>query len=227
MADPLLICEELGYRYSENAPWVFRDLDFRLNETDRVAIQGTSGVGKTTLLEVLGTMRQPGEGRVILKGEEVYRRGVEGRSRLRGQYLGFVFQESLLMPDLSVWENCRLAVTLSQRSWPVERIRERFESLLEAVGMDPARGSEGPAHFSTGERQRLALVRSIMHRPPLLIADEPTGNLDEETSRTLIDLLLELGERDRMGILVATHDQNLSAAMERTLQMRHGELSAG
>ena len=224
MVEPLLSCENLGYRYTEEGNWVFRDLLFRMGDTERVAIQGTSGVGKTTLLEILGTMRGPREGHVFLGGDDVYERGVEGRSDLRGRYLGFVFQESLLLPDLTVWENCRLAVTLSQRSWPIPKIRRRYEELLRSVGLDPDRGSEGPSNFSTGERQRLALVRSVMHQPELLIADEPTGNLDERTSRELIDLLLTIGDRDDMAILVATHDRNLASAMDRTLQLQQGTL---
>lgn len=219
----VLEVENLSHAY-ETSRTVLKHLHLTLREGDSVAVCGRSGVGKTTLLEILGTMREPTHGTVRLRGESVYDAPVKERSRMRGSYLGFVFQEGHLLPDLSVWENCRLAVILSGRDWGRQRIRERFEWLMDGLGLDPSRGSDRPARFSTGERQRIAVIRALIHRPGLLLADEPTGNLDIETSEQLLDLLFPLIEEDGMGILVATHDPHLAQSLDRNFELEKGSL---
>ncbi len=209
MDDVFLETEELSHSY-RSGPTILKDVNFVLEAGDTVGIQGRSGVGKTTLLEILGTMREPTSGSVSYGTKSVYELSVEKRSRLRGRYLGFVFQEGLLLPDLTLWENCQLAVELSPKDWTVEQSRERFRSLLERLGLDPDRHDDLPSQLSTGERQRLALARAFMHEPNLIVADEPTGNLDPDSSRKLLDLMLPFAERDRTAIIIASHDRQVT-----------------
>ncbi|MFP4687295.1 MAG: ABC transporter ATP-binding protein [bacterium] len=212
MAEVVLQASDVSHSYEQGHP-ILQDIDFSLSRGQSVAVQGPSGVGKTTLLEILGTMRSPSEGQVLLAGEEVYKLPLGARARLRGRKLGFVFQESLLLPDLTVWENCRLAVVLSGCRWGKEKIWQRFKELLESLGLSTARADSLPGQLSTGERQRVAVVRSLMHNPVLLIADEPTGNLDSGSSEKLMDLLLPLVEEEEAALLVATHDPVLAESL--------------
>ncbi len=212
MAEVVLEAKNVAHSYEEGHP-ILQDVNFTLRQGESVAVQGPSGVGKTTLLEILGTMREPSEGVVKLYGDEVYSLSLGERALLRGQRLGFVFQESLLLPDLTLWENCRLAVVLSGCGWSKDKIWARFKELMECLGLSAKRADSRPGEMSTGERQRVAVVRSLMHKPVLLIADEPTGNLDTESSEKLMDLLLPLAREENAGILVATHDSVLAGSL--------------
>ncbi len=223
MADIILQGSDIYFSYEEEHP-ILEDVNFSLAEGETVAIQGPSGEGKTTLLEILGTMRQPDGGRITLGGENIYKNTPGERARLRGRWLGFVFQESLLLPDLTAWENCRLAVVLSDRNWPVDKIRNRFEELISALGLPPKKAVSRPSQLSSGERQRVAVVRGLMHDPALLVADEPTGNLDRKASDRLMELLKPLARRNRTGIIVATHDMRLARGMEKIYRLRDHRL---
>ncbi|MFB6226721.1 MAG: ABC transporter ATP-binding protein [bacterium] len=223
MAESVLKAKAISHSY-QSGPAILDDLEFSLNAGETVAIQGRSGVGKTTLLEILGTMREPNEGSVQIGDESVYDLSLSDRAALRGRYIGFVFQEGLLLPDLTLWENCRLAVQLSQRSWSLEKTRKRFEFLMERLGLDPERGNDQPAMLSTGERQRLAVVRALMHGPSILAADEPTGNLDPDSSAKMVDLMLPLAREDETSILIATHDRELADHMETLYRLDEGKL---
>jgi len=226
MADePVLAVRDLEHAYVPGRP-ILRGVNLSLSPGDTVAVQGPSGVGKTTLLEIMGTMRTPTAGEVRLRGESVYDAGLARRARMRGRWLGFVFQEALLLPDLTLWENCRLAVVLSGPGTPTAPVRERFEQLMETVGLDPGRAGDRPSQLSTGERQRLAMVRSLMHRPAVLIADEPTGNLDPDSGDRLVELLLELGTRSDAAVLVATHDARVAKSLSCVYRLKHGRLTS-
>ncbi len=205
MAEIILEAQEIEHSYEPGKP-ILRGINLRLHEGEAIVVEGPSGVGKTTLLEILGTMRSPSAGQVKLMGEGIYNGKQSHLAELRGRWLGFVFQESLLLPDLTIYENCRLAVVLSGRDWGDSRIRGRFEWLMEALRLDPGRASDRPAQLSTGERQRVAVVRALMHEPRIIIADEPTGNLDIDSSELLLDLFLPLVNEESTGIIVATHD---------------------
>lgn len=223
MDNALLTTEALSHSY-RTGPTILEDVDFVLEAGDTVGIQGRSGVGKTTLLEILGTMREPTSGAVLYGEESVYELSVEERARLRGRYLGFVFQEGLLLPDLTLWENCQLAVELSTKDWSLDRTQDRFRSLLDRLGLDPNRREDLPSQLSTGERQRLAVARAFMHKPNLIIADEPTGNLDPDSSRQLLDLMLPFAERDRTAIIIASHDRQVTDRLSRVYELREGTL---
>ncbi len=205
MAEIILEAQDLDHSYETGKP-ILQGINLCLHEEEAIVVEGPSGVGKTTLLEILGTMRSPSAGQVKLMGEEIYNGNQSRLAQLRGRWLGFVFQESLLLPDLTIYENCRLAVVLSGRDWGSSRIWERFVLLMEALRLDPDRSAARPAQLSTGERQRVAVVRALMHEPRIIIADEPTGNLDIDSSELLLDLFLPLVNEESTGIIVATHD---------------------
>jgi lipoprotein-releasing system ATP-binding protein len=223
MAETLLDARSIGHAYDPDTV-ILDQINFSLEPGETVGIQGQSGVGKTTLLEILGTMREPTDGEVRYGEQSVYELSLEDRAELRGRYLGFVFQEGLLLPDLTLWENCRLAVELSARSWSVSKIEDQFERLLSQLGLDPDRREDQPAQLSTGERQRLAVARALMHDPNLIIADEPTGNLDPESSKKLLELMLPFAERDRTAILIASHDRDLTESLSTVLTLDDGTL---
>ncbi len=205
MDKTILRAENINHSYRPDRP-ILQEINLTLNQGEAIAIQGPSGVGKTTLLEILGTMRSPSSGQVKIMGENVYAGDRRQQALIRGNWLGFVFQEALLLPDLTIWENCRLAVDLAGRHWSSKQIYARFEELISLLGLNPERRADYPAQFSTGERQRIAIVRALIHKPRLLIADEPTGNLDHRASSQLIDLLTPLVQQQQVGMIIATHD---------------------
>lgn len=223
MDKPLLESKNVKHNYQSGLE-ILDSIDFSMYPGDTIGIQGKSGVGKTTLLEILGTMREPTEGYVSIEGRSVYELSLQQRAILRGRHLGFVFQEGLLLPDLTLWENCRLAVDLSSRDWPITKVRERFRDLLENLGLDPARSNHLPSQLSTGERQRLAVARALMHDPNVIMADEPTGNLDPESSRQLLDLMLPFADRDRTALLIASHDRSLMDSLSKVYELDEGKL---
>lgn len=223
MARRILETDGVSHSYRTGRT-ILDSIHFELRKGDTVGIQGRSGVGKTTLLEILGTMREPEAGEVRIESKSVYDLSLSDRAALRGSAIGFVFQEGLLLPDLTLWENCRLAVQLSQRDWPLDRVEKRFEFLMERLGLDPDRRDDQPAQLSTGERQRLAVVRALMHGPSILVADEPTGNLDPSSSEKLVNLMLPLASEDETAILIATHDRELANAMETVYRLEDGNL---
>lgn len=224
MAEKILEAKDISHAYESGHP-ILKDVSFELEAPRAVAIQGPSGVGKTTLLEIMGTMRSPASGTVKVMGEEIYSKGPGKQAAIRGRWLGFVFQESLLLPDLSVWENCRLAVDLAGRGWERSRIREKFVSLMETLGLNPDRGNHRPGQLSTGERQRVAVVRALIHEPKLIFADEPTGNLDNKSSEKLLDLLLPLVQEHDAGIIVATHDPVMAQSIEKNYLLEDCKLT--
>jgi lipoprotein-releasing system ATP-binding protein len=201
---------------------VLRDVDFRLEPGETLAVVGPSGSGKSTLLHVLGTLERPTAGKVILAGEDVYGLPEAALARLRNQRIGFVFQDSYLLPQYSVIENVLLPA-LAFRSGR-DGARRRAVALLERVGL-AARLRHRPAELSGGERQRAAIARALLHRPVLLLCDEPTGSLDHGTAAAATDLLFELQRQEGAMLVIATHSRELAARCGRRLQLRDGQCS--
>jgi lipoprotein-releasing system ATP-binding protein len=200
---------------------VLRDVDFRLDGGETLAVVGPSGSGKSTLLHVLGTLERPTAGKVTLGGEDIYSLPEADLARLRNQRIGFVFQDSYLLPQYSVIEN----VLLPALAFPFPSgrggARQRAVALLERVGL-AARRRHRPAELSGGERQRAAIARALLNRPALLLCDEPTGSLDHATAAAAADLLFELVRQEGAMLVIATHSRELAARCGRRLQLRDG-----
>ena len=181
-----------------------------------VAVRGASGCGKSTLLLTAGGLLKPGSGKVAVHETSLYDLSPEQRARFRARVIGFVFQQFHLVPYLSVLDNV-LAATLAA---PIKNARQRAESLLTQFNLDD-RAHHVPAELSTGERQRTALARALMHQPQLLLADEPTGNLDPENAQAVLDALREFANAGG-AVLLVTHDDRSADAADQVMQMDVG-----
>ncbi len=200
---------------------VLRGVSLELATGENLAIVGPSGSGKSTLLNVIGTLDAPTSGRVTLDGEDPAGLDEPALARFRSRNVGFVFQDHYLLPQCSVLENV-LVPTIAVG--PTTRETSgRAEALLERVGLQDRLGHR-PAELSGGERQRVALARALVNRPALVLADEPTGNLDRTTSERVRELLLDLQEQEGMMLIVVTHSTRLAERMSRTVELDEGRL---
>ena len=193
------------------------DIDIREGET--VAIVGTSGAGKSTLMTLLAGLDVPTEGEISLLGQPLSRLDDEARAKIRSEYVGFVFQSFLLIPSLSALQNVTLPCLLKGEDEDIERAT----ALLESVGLKD-RLDHLPSQLSGGEQQRVALARAFMIKPKILFADEPTGNLDQQTAAKIIELLFELNSSHGTTLILVTHDPKLAQRCQRTLKMHVGQI---
>jgi putative ABC transport system ATP-binding protein len=196
-------------------------LDLSISRGERVAIVGPSGSGKSTLLNLIGTLDRPTSGEIRIDGEQLSSLGDEDLTRVRRDKIGFVFQFFNLLPSLSCLEN--VALPLHLRGWARLKTRERAMELLTLVGLG-ARLDHLPEEMSGGERQRVAIARALSVYPPVLLADEPTGNLDSATGEEILRLVEDLHKRLNMTILVVTHDMSVARSCERILSLRDGRI---
>ena len=200
---------------------VLRDVNLTLHSGQNVAILGPSGSGKSTLLAIIGTLEPPSSGRVLLDGQDPALLDEPGLAAFRNRHIGFVFQDHYLLPQCSVLENVLVPTVAAGRT--TQEAVERARMLLERVGLS-ARLEHRPAELSGGERQRAAIARALINKPTLLLADEPTGNLDRASADAVARLLLQLQREQQMMLIVVTHSQRLADLMERQLQLENGTL---
>lgn len=201
---------------------ILENVSFRLAAGENAAVIGPSGSGKSTLLSILGALEPPSAGRVVLAGEEPFRLKARELARFRNKRVGFVFQEHYLLPQCTVLENVLLPTLAA--GGPTEDTFARAVMLLERVGLSH-RQDHRPAELSGGESQRAALARALIHRPTLILADEPTGNLDREAAERVADLLLELQALESAILVVVTHSKRLADRMQRCWELAGGHLS--
>ena len=223
---PLIRVEGLCKRFGEGeaAIDVLNGVDLVLEPGDRVAVVGQSGVGKSTLLHILGTLEQPTSGSLAFEGEDVFGRSSGELARLRNRFLGFVFQFHHLLPEFSAIENVMMPGLLQERSRG--EMYERAGEILREVGLSH-RLDHPVGKLSGGERQRVAVARALVLEPPLVLADEPTGNLDPATGADVAGLLLEMNRTRGTTLVVVTHSARMAEELGRTLVLVEGRLEEG
>lgn len=203
---------------------VLRGVNLAVARGERVAIVGASGSGKTTLLQILGGLDRPSGGTVLVDGEDIHALDELARGRLRNRAIGFVYQFHHLLPEFSALEN--VAMPLLVRRAPISEARARARALLERVGLAD-RLTHRPSQLSGGERQRAAVARALVTEPRIMLADEPTGNLDGANAEQVFALMLELNREHGTSLVVVTHDIRLATRMERVLTLDQGVVYEG
>lgn len=206
-----------------NALHILKDITFAIRPGEVVSVVGPSGSGKTSLLMVLGGLEKATAGAVTIGGTALEGLSEDGLADVRRQNIGILFQNFHLIPSMTALENVALALEIAFDDLPLEHIRTRALEALSEVGL-AARASHLPSALSGGEQQRVGLARAIVTRPKLLLADEPTGNLDQETAAAAIDLLFDLARRNTMAVLLITHDNALALRADRRMRMDRGAL---
>jgi lipoprotein-releasing system ATP-binding protein len=227
MTEPAtLSCERVSKYFDEAGTRleVLKDVNLVVERGETLAIVGASGSGKTTLLQILGGLDLPSSGTVRIQGQSFADLPDGARGTLRNQALGFVYQFHHLLPEFTALEN--VAMPLLVRRRPVVEAEREARALLERVGLG-ARLTHRPAQLSGGERQRAAVARALVTRPRLVLADEPTGNLDGANARGVLELMLELNRELGTSLMIVTHAPELAARMQRVLVLEDGRLSRG
>ncbi|MFV7770584.1 MULTISPECIES: lipoprotein-releasing ABC transporter ATP-binding protein LolD [Shewanella] len=221
----LLQVSNVSKRYHEGSidTQVLNGVNLSIYRGEQIAIVGSSGSGKSTLLHIMGTLDKPSSGQVLFDGEDLYQLTPSRQAAIRNQELGFIYQFHHLLPEFTALENVAMPGLIQQR--PRQEVEQQATELLTRVGL-AHRLNHTPAEMSGGERQRTAIARALINRPKLVLADEPTGNLDAASGDTVYELIRELGSQLGTAFVVVTHDPKLAERMDRQLKMQDGELAA-
>ncbi len=226
MSDPLVRVEKLhkSFQTGDGNIEVLRGIDFCIEPGECLAIVGNSGVGKSTLLHILGTLDHPTSGTVEFRGEDIFAHSSDELARFRSDCLGFIFQFHHLLPEFDTLENVMMPGLIAGDE--ATELRERAASLLREVGLGH-RIEHPVGKLSGGERQRVAVARAVIRRPALLLADEPTGNLDPKSGEQVLDLLLDLTRTHQTGLVVVTHSEEIARRLGRSLTLADGWIAPG
>ncbi|MFZ4504262.1 MAG: lipoprotein-releasing ABC transporter ATP-binding protein LolD [Methylococcaceae bacterium] len=222
MNNPMILeCRQLTKRYQQGVldVDVLKGVNFSLAAGERVAIMGASGSGKSTLLHLLGGLDKPTQGDVFLKGVNLNQVNATKLAKLRNQALGFIYQSHHLLGEFTVLENVAMPLLIANQS--IKQAKLEAEQLLERVGLGHRIGHK-PGELSGGERQRAAVARALINRPAVILADEPTGNLDSKTAEQVYQLMLELNQELQVSLLVVTHDHDLAQKLGKVWHMEDG-----
>ena len=223
MSTALLSSQNISKFYQEGNQQteVLKQVSFSMQPGELVAIVGSSGSGKSTLLHTLGGLDQPSSGEVFINGQSLQKMTPNALAKLRIQYLGFVYQFHHLMADFTALENVMMPMLIGRQN--KGEAQSRAEQMLSAVGLQH-RISHRPSALSGGERQRVAIARALVNNPALVLADEPTGNLDHKTTESIFELIQQLNQEKQIAFLLVTHDLSLAEKLNRRLIMQDGVL---
>ena len=199
---------------------VLMNLDFNLKEKEIVVIMGPSGVGKSTLLNIIGTLDKPTSGEVIIDGTSVFKYSEQKLSKFRNQHIGFIFQFHYLLPEFSALENVLIPRMIKGNNWKSDE--DKAAKLLSDVGLSQ-RLHHRPNQLSGGEQQRVAVARALMNQPKMVLADEPTGDLDPRNSQMLFELILELNQKYNQSFVIVTHNEMFAEKANRVVHLREGK----
>jgi lipoprotein-releasing system ATP-binding protein len=221
----------LGYGRSSERLWeprrILTDIELSIPDGEITAITGRSGAGKSTLLHLLGAFDQPTSGQVLYRGEDIFARSEQQLSDFRNQHIGFVFQFYHLFQDLDAFENVLLPALIGPSFHGARRaaLHDRARELVEAVGLSH-RTRHRPNQLSGGEQQRIAIARALLHEPSILLCDEPTGNLDSDTGKRILELLFKLQDQEKRSYVIVTHDEDVAALADHHVVVRAGLLAS-
>ncbi len=223
MSEPLYVAEDVRRSFStgDGSIEVLRGIDLRIRRGERIAVLGNSGVGKSTLLHIMGTLDRPSEGSVLFDGEDLFARDPIALASFRNRSLGFIFQFHHLLPEFDAIENVMMPGLIGGLGF--DEMRPRAQRLLGEVGLEH-RVHHPVGKLSGGERQRVAVARSLVLEPALLLADEPTGNLDPKTADQVLDLLLEMNRAHDTALVIVTHSPEIASRLGRRVVLVDGYL---
>ena len=198
---------------------VLRGIDFQAADREVVSIVGASGAGKSTLLQILGSLSRPDTGKVIIDGTDIFSLSSDALADFRNRRIGFVFQFHHLLPEFTALENVMIPALIARKG--ASDARRQASELLSSLGLSH-RLEHKPAELSGGEQQRVAIARAVINRPSVILADEPSGNLDSNTKKDIHQLFFDLRDRFGQTVIIVTHDRDLAAMSDRMLEMRDG-----
>ncbi|MFC3907906.1 lipoprotein-releasing ABC transporter ATP-binding protein LolD [Legionella dresdenensis] len=224
MSKAIIECVNLTKTYHDGQTYVevLKGINLTVSQGERIAIVGPSGSGKSTLLHLLGGLDNPNAGQLLINGTSWQSVSEKKRCQLRNQNLGFIYQFHHLLPEFTALENVSMTLLLSDHS--VSEAKQKAADILQQVGLEH-RIHHKPAQLSGGERQRVAIARALVHKPQCVLADEPTGNLDQATAGKVFDLMLELNKTLSTALVIVTHDTSLASKMDRILTIQDGNLT--
>ena len=225
MNKPLLTCTGISktYQDGDNQVNVLSSLDLTLNSHELLAITGRSGSGKSTLLHLLGTLDEPSSGEILFNGQDIHRLNKSKQAAFRNQSLGFIYQFHHLLAEFSALENVMMPLLIAGESQ--QQAKLRAVEMVQNVGLSE-RAHHKPSQLSGGERQRIAIARALVNRPALVLADEPTGNLDSENALAIFELLKSLRDQQGTSFVVVTHDNELANRLDRVVNLSSGSLAS-
>ena len=227
MSKEILKLENVEKKYSGSVEelHIINNLSFSVEEGEFISILGRSGSGTSTLLNIMGLLDRVDGGKIFIGGQEVDKLSEEERDKIKNQMIGFVFQFHYLLPEFTALENVMLPALLNNFDKKLE-IEKRAKELLEKVGLGE-RENHKPSQLSGGEKQRVAIARALINSPKILLADEPTGNLDEETSEMIFKILKDINKNEKQTIIVVTHSKDLAEISDKQLYLKKGVLVEG
>jgi len=223
MTEPVLQARNVSKQFQQGPDTldVLTSVSIEIPAAERLSIVGASGSGKTTLLQILGGLDKPSSGQVLVDGKDIHAISEKERGALRNHALGFVYQFHHLLPEFSALEN--VAMPLLVRRMQTSEAKDRAREILRRVGLGD-RLTHRPHQLSGGERQRAAIARALVTQPKLVLADEPTGNLDGKNAEGVFELMLELNRERQTSLVIVTHDMRIAARMDRALEIENGSL---